>query len=187
MITLANLDLDELRRNYVRLYYFGLGFIQLKLNESERLHFYSPRLPAITEDPHTHRYGFLSRILKGELTNHVYGVKTFGNVSPLGTHTIAYESCNPNVKADGDAFQADVKLIDSTTYGPGESYVVTDDMFHSVEPGPKGCITYLLRTNYKARFAQVARQNGDAQVCPFSRQVPEEELWTIMRELVESV
>lgn len=35
------LDINYLKSNNKRLYYFGLGFIQLVLNKHERLHFYS--------------------------------------------------------------------------------------------------------------------------------------------------
>src|SRR5271170_5939334 len=98
MITsIKDIDLKALKKNHARLYYFGLGFIQLKINEWERLHFYSAKLPPITEDIHNHRYGFLSRILKGKLGNHVFDISDVAN--PDGKHLLVNESCNPEIKA----------------------------------------------------------------------------------------
>ena len=93
MRTVKDIDLETLRRNHVRLYYFGLGFIQLKLDEVRRLHFYSARLPPITEDVHNHRYGFLSRVLAGRLTNRVYAL------GQGESHVLVNETCNPDIKA----------------------------------------------------------------------------------------
>ena len=51
--------------------YFGLGFIQCKINQHERVHIYHPDLMPIVnieEEIHNHRYDFESTILMGKLT-----------------------------------------------------------------------------------------------------------------------
>ena len=177
-----DIDLDELRKNYARLYYFGLGFIQLKLNDVERLHFYSSKLPVITEEPHNHRYGFLSRVLKGEITNNVWTTGIPGEKD--GNYLMVSESCNPDIKAPPVETPVFAMPMDSLTYHPGESYIMTQDMYHTVQA--KECITHLIRTHKTANFAFVLREKGKPAVCPFSKKIPEGELWEIMKEMVES-
>lgn len=42
------LNLAWLKANHRTIHYFGLGFIQLKLDESRRMHFYVPSLKPTT-------------------------------------------------------------------------------------------------------------------------------------------
>ena len=56
-------------------HYFGLGFIQCKINQYERIHVYHPDLMPIVnieEEVHNHRYDFESKILMGKIKNKKY-------------------------------------------------------------------------------------------------------------------
>lgn len=174
---LSEINIDELKKNYVRLYYFGLGFIQLKIDERWRLHFYSQFLPQITEDIHNHRYDFSSRILKGSIVNILWQEKT-GN-----THLMVNESCNPDIAAPKLNKVCGVEKISMKTYKVGDRYSMKDSMFHQVFANH--CITLLDRTDYKKEFAQVVLPQGKESVCPFSKKVDETELWKIMKEMTE--
>ncbi len=176
MLELRDLDLYSLRG--CKLHYFGLGFIQIKLNDTERLHFYDPRLPGITglEEVHDHRYGFISYILKGSLTNRLYGL----NLSD--THVVSSVSCDPQVSAPLDSRRTGLVEYAVHTYTEGQSYVMTADMYHRVEA--VSCISYLTRTHKTKEFARVIRPERAPVVCPFSKQVPEEELWEIVGEML---
>lgn len=181
--TIGDINLESLKKNHARLYYFGLGFIQLKINELERLHFYSPKLPAITEDPHNHRYGFLSRILKGKLTNHLFSIADIEDPCKA-PYVLVNETCNPDIKAPSKKTYVEMSENRIETYEAGQSYVMTPSMYHRVEA--QDCITYLVRTHYTSECASVALFRGKDPVCPFSKKIPEEELWSIMKEMVKT-
>lgn len=175
--TLDDICIDRLKENHVRLYYFGLGFIQLKLNETWRLHFYSSELPAITEDIHNHRYDFTSRILKGQITNRLF------QVDPGDTHYLVNESCNPDISAPPEKREVTAGNYSVETYSEGESYRMLSDWYHTVEA--KNCITLLERGGYKAEFAQVVLPKDKESVCPFSKKIPEKQLWEIIRAMLQ--
>lgn len=163
------------------MYYFGLGFIQLKIDDTYRLHFYSPELPPITEDIHNHRYDFYSRILKGSLTNYRYSI---ANGSDF---IMSNESCNPDIDAPANKKFCNAALASQNTYTGDKSYAdksyrVAHDEFHRVEA--TNCITLLSRSDYKKEFAQVVVPRNKESVCPFSKQIPEKRLWEIIENMI---
>lgn len=171
-----DIDLGYIKTNNVRLYYFGLGFIQLKLNDTFRLHFYSEELPPITEDIHNHRYDFTSQILKGNITNYIY------SISNGSDYLITNESCNPDIQAPPEKKFCNAALAAQKTFSQGDKYSVTHDEFHRVEAA--NCITLLSRGGYKKEFAQVVYPTAQDPVCPFSKKIPDGELWRIIEEML---
>ena len=169
-------DIDWLKQNHERLYYFGLGFIQLKINDTYRLHFYSPELPPIVEDIHNHRYDFVSTVIKGQITNHVYAVLAHPDM--VETHIMRNESCNPDIDAPQSEAPCSIKLISSSTIFQGGSYEMKEHMFHRVEANY--CVTLLRRGPYTKEFAQVITPADKTPVCPFSQKIPEPRLWEII-------
>jgi len=173
---LKDFNLEELRSNHARIYYFGLGFIQLKLNEEYRLHFYTPELPAFTDDVHNHRYHFFSKILSGYITNNLY------EVVPGDSHIMNNESCNADIKAPKLERPCSVILMSSKTYYAGDLYYMPEDKFHTVQATE--CITLLKRSEYTKEYAQVITPVGRPSICPFSKKIPEDDLWDIIREML---
>jgi len=178
---ISQINLEELKKNHARLYYFGLGFIQLKIDETYRLHFYSPELPSITEDIHNHRYDFTSRILKGRIINRVWEVEE----TKRGEHVIVNESCNPDISAPVLDTPCKAELVEASIYSEGHNYQMKDDMFHQVE-APDGCITLLKRGDYTKEFAQIVLPKGKESVCPFSKKIDDEVLWKIMAAMLNT-
>lgn len=179
---ISEIDIDELKKEHERLYYFGLGFIQLKLNDHWRLHFYARELPPITEDIHNHRYNFTSRILAGSITNFTYTVDTVVDEANA-THVMVNESCNPEVKAPAESTLCKVEIEKASTYFTDQSYRMDYRIFHRVEA--TDCITALSRTPYRQNFAQVVTPIGSPSICPFSKTVPEAHLWEIIEAMLE--
>jgi len=173
------LNVDWLRANHTMVHYFGLGFIQLKLDDMERMHFYIPGLePTVPmEDVHNHRYNFTSRILKGTLTQYLYTVRQ----DVVGHHELEDVTC-----AEGETpYQHPgvywVTQDSSHTYAAGSSYFISHAQFHKVKP--RGlCITLLDRSLHRKDRAQVARSIGTQPVCPFGKKIPEPELWEHIAE-----
>lgn len=175
---ISDLDIDWLRSNHTRLYYFGLGFIQLKIDEIHRLHFYTPKLPAFNEDIHNHRYDFTSHVIKGNIVNKYYQLAE-GN-----SHLLKNESCNQEIAAPVLDQPCAVVETEAVLYGEGNRYSLTHDVFHTVKaPGP--CITCLTRGDYTKPYAQIVIPKNGGGACPFSQEVAEDRLWEIIAEMLD--
>lgn len=174
------LNLDYLKSNYTRIYYFGLGFIQVVLNKYERIHFYTDELPTTNEDPHNHRYNFKSTILKGEFTNIKYQLVN-GD-----THILKNESCNANVELNNNVeIPVGIETVSSKTYVEGDSYYMFYNDFHGVA-FKNNTITHLKRTDIITDYAQVLYKKGVEEICPFSNKIEEEKLWIIIDKIINS-
>jgi hypothetical protein len=171
---------EYLRANHSMIHYFGLGFIQLKLNDRERMHFYIPGLEPIVpeEDVHNHRYDFQSTILRGRLTQELWSPHR----SAEGTHVIEEVTCEEGVAAERTPGIFILEMDSSHTYVEGSSYMVSHRQFHKVRPGSEGCITLIERSGYKKNLAQVVKPIDGDSICPFSRKIPEDELWGLVRK-----
>lgn len=173
-------DIDWLKGHHSMIHYFGLGFIQLKLDETERMHFYIPGLEPIVpeEDVHNHRYDFQSTILRGQLTQELWTPR----LSTSGTHVIEEVTCEEGMEGTRSPGHFILEMDSSHTYREGSSYMISHRQFHKVRPGPEGCVTLLERSGYKKNLAQIVKPTNGESVCPFSRKIPEEELWELVRK-----
>ena len=92
-------DIDWLKKNAESIHYFGLGFIQVKINFPNRIHFYTTQLDKTVqeEEIHNHRYNFKSQILKGRFTQTIF---TANKTDLSYTHYMTQESCNENDKTE---------------------------------------------------------------------------------------
>jgi hypothetical protein len=175
--SVKDIDLDKLRANHTRLYYFGLGFIQLKIDETYRLHFYSSEVPVITDEIHNHRYHFHSKVLQGELTNFWYTI-TDGD-----SHIMVNESCNAEIEAPKLDKPCHAFLNQIETYRAGDMYYLSEEAFHRVNTS-SNCITLLKRSDYTKQFAQIVLPVGHNSICPFSKQIPKDELWEMIKRML---
>lgn len=171
------LDFGWLKANHQMIHYFGLGFIQLKINNYTRMHFYHPTLkPIVAEGVHNHRYSFGSLILKGELKQSI-----FAKV-PGDTHICEQESCKEGACVEAAGTPCGLEFLVHNQYREGSQYTINHSTFHQVE-SPFG-ITLLNRTEYKKELAEVIRPVGAEKVCPFSHKVEEDKLWDIVKEML---
>ncbi len=171
------LDINYLKENNTRIYYFGLGFIQIVLNKYERIHFYTDELPTTNEDIHNHRYNFTSTILKGKFRNDKY------KLISGDTHILKNESCNVDKELENNvSLTVSVELTESKEYKQGDSYDMFYNEFHAVDY-TGDTITYLERTDIITDYAQVVYRKDSEEVCPFSNKVDVDKLW----EIVESI
>ncbi len=106
----------------------GLGFIQVPLDGDYRLHIWDKDLPRRKNiehsEVHNHRFGFISRVLKGSITNHSYNVNCPGQFikynHPTGTR--GEHGNRPWVEQSGT--YAPIPSSPPQTYLPGERYRV---------------------------------------------------------------
>lgn len=172
-------DYDWLRANHKMVHYFGLGFIQLKIDDSRRMHFYTSELPPITpeEDVHNHRYNFVSHILKGRFYQELF--KTVDG----STHTLEKESCQAGVDVPHEGTSCGLVQMSRHHYTAGDSYWLHHDTFHRVSA--ENCITFVERSEYQKELAEVIRAIDSPKICPFSQKVPEENLWEIIERMLK--
>lgn len=159
------LDVDWIIKNAIYIHYFGLGFIQVKLNNwHERVHFYSDQLPITVgeEEIHNHRYNFESIIIKGTLQNIIYEIQ---DIVPA-THILSDESCDSKIKLKSEPTPVSIIEVHNKILNSGDTYPMDHTWFHTVKS--KNAITYLQRSMYKKDHAQVIRPIGADLICPFS-------------------
>ena len=172
----------SLKENCTMIHYFGLGFIQVKLGDRYRMHFYTDRLPAITndEDIHNHRYDFTSSIFHGSFTQDIF-MLVDGD-----THVLSEESCKEGVEAVTSPKPCGVQKLITQYFARGSSYWISHETFHRVNASD--AITFLDRGDVIAKEnALVARAVNAPKVCPFAKKVPEPELWEIIEGMLSSI
>lgn len=174
------LNIDFLKTNCQRLYFFGLGFIQLKLNDSERVHFYTTAFQKTTvaEEIHNHRYDFESTILQGTLVQEIFSC----SLDDQGDSWITKETCNPAIKKEFERQRCSTKLLQRQTFCLGSSYWTDHNTLHRAESN--NAITYLKRGPYMKDEADVVYPMNLVPTCPFSVKVSDEELWEVIRSMI---
>lgn len=179
--TIHEVTLESLKKNCTLIHYFGLGFIQIKLGDMWRIHVYTDKLPAIVdeEDVHNHRYDFKSRILHGTFKQELF------EVIAGDTHTLEDESCKKDGGSINPPRPCSLKKLFAQEMRQGSEYVIERDTYHRVSS--KNAITLLERSVVEKEFAQVIREKDGLKICPFSKVVPEDELWGIVEDILAEV
>lgn len=172
------LDIDYLKANNQRLYYFGLGFIQLVLNKNERIHFYNRELTVTNEEIHNHRYNFTSYILKGTFLNTKY------QLIKGDDYILKNESCNKNIKVNDININVSVKKEETKIYTLNDSYDMFYNEFHTVA-AVDNTITYLNRGDIIMDNAQVLYPKNSNVVCPFETKISDNDLWDLIYNTIK--
>lgn len=175
------LDLEWLKAHAKQVHFFGLGFIQVKIDEKWRVHFYTKKWNATTkpEDIHNHRYSFRSLILKGTLKQETFTVEK----SIAGDCTITKETCNPRNKTEFPKEACFVIPSQTHTMVAPSFYTTESETFHRV--ASDDAVTLIERFPYEYDEAEVVYLSGEELVCPFSVKVPTEELWAEVERMLK--
>jgi hypothetical protein len=183
----ADSVLKQLQNRSQRAYFFGLGFIQVVINQELRCHFYHPSLPGFLdpEEPHDHRYSFRSTVLGGSLLNNVW------EIDEGDEYRVDYEICKPpgaeDVEAEPpDSFHAGARFMGRFLTESGSGYFMQRDVFHTVEPIGI-TVTLLERGPVQKEFARILRKEDAEPVCPYSKPIEEAKLWDIVKECLGSL
>lgn len=173
------LKIDKLRESGATPTWFGLGFIQLKMDDRHRMHFWHPELPssgAYDEEWHDHRYSFNSHVLVGSIRNEI----GFSAPNPKGEFS-EFEVC---CEGGGATFKqkVDVHYLTEFETRAGETYFLQQDALHKV--WANRCVTlqtrYLSSVKDKARVVATKFNSPN----PFDANLPEAQLWEIIEDLV---
>lgn len=114
----------------------GLGFIQVVLPGNQRLHVWHPELPrrACYEHSsiHNHRFGFVSRVLKGTLVN-VHIEIELARYGSHGSHVIISHNGPRSPRGGRESFPvAHCNVYESSReeYQPGQQYSIPMGAYH---------------------------------------------------------
>lgn len=172
------ISIKELKEDYQMIHFFGLGFVQLKINDTFRYHFYHPSINSFMHDEevHNHRYNFKSEILAGQLEEDLYQFLPH----PDGQYILEFETCSPTQKAPEHTEVGELNFIKKNIHVKGNIYERLKTDFHKVRTN--FCITKLTREISREDFAKVIRQKDHDKICPFGRPMNEEECWKLVED-----
>lgn len=180
---IQDITISDLKKRCTKIHYFGLGFIQIKLGDRQRLHVYTKELPPIVneEEIHDHRYDFRSLVLHGNFHQELF-IRTKGS-----EYVEEYETCTEikEFSTDrGDDKQSNYNVIKTGEqwFSTGSSYYISSDCLHRVSSDE--AITLLSRGGYTKTRACVLRKNTDTKICPFSKRIDEDTLWSIVETVL---
>lgn len=170
--------IEYLKDNNTGIYYFGLGFIQVKIGDDVRYNFYHPELtPCFVkgEEIHTHPYDFESHILKGCLEEFLY------NVTPTGDGD--WEMCSIDCKGTNTKlFPCNVDIDNLLFHIQGQSYERSYATLHSVVANVPTVTKLTKKLRYGKAFALMP--NGKDCCSPFISYESEERCWEVVEEIL---
>lgn len=180
------LDSQFLRQLGVTPYYFGLGFIQIKLDQTWRLHVWTPDWPTIPgaeSELHNHRYDFYSHVLRGAL-RHELAVLAPETDQPDQHLEMIAVSCKPGRSEEPQSMGVrGVNLVGDFEVVAGGHYQLGHAAFHRSFPiGPT--VTLVQRGNFVAEDALVLREPNTPSHCPFSIEKTTQECWKKVDEIL---
>lgn len=182
-----DLSLSSLKACGAIPHYFGLGFIQLKIDDERRLHFWVPDWPVIPGSEieiHNHRYEFTSTILRGALDQVVYRIPKLEPAPFEGAMEVAEVSCKPGISEAPQVVGFAVPEIKGAyRIGAGSHYSLSPDDFH-VATSIGSTITEVRRGPVVRDKARVIRPVGAASTCPFSLDKGEAACWDKIAEML---
>lgn len=174
------LDIDFLRASGAEPQFF-LDFIQLKLDDRFRMHFWHQDLPAYgaEEELHDHRYDFVSRVLVGQTTHEEW----YFTENPDGDMEIIEKSCQPGSEVPArQVAVGNVKCGGTYTMARGSQYHFPNDRFHRIRTAR--CVTLLERGEIVKDVARIIKPKGAGDFCPFERKIEPKKLWEVIEDLL---
>lgn len=180
------LDLDYLKSFNKKPQWFGLGFIQLKLDATRRLHFWDPTLAELVNEAelHDHRYDFTSTVLAGSINHIVYEFTE----TPEGDHQLCEVFCQPEKSAAPRVLKTGIITeTERHTFTAGDSYTFKQGQFH--QGVSARAVTYLERGKIMCDTARIIRPTSEAEnwLCPFTTKLTEAEAWASIETILKTL
>lgn len=174
------LDVNTLKTMGVTPHYFGLGFIQIKLNDTWRLHVWVtdwPTIPGAETEIHDHRYDFQAHVLAGALHHEIYITEAPHPTLQAGDFEISRTNCQPGSDPGStEEGYARALPIGVFTAVAGTRYQLNQTALHVAWPIGT-TVTLMERGPTTKDMATVLRIPGEQATCPFSLTRSESECW----------
>lgn len=171
---------DYLKSNHVLIQFFGLGFIQVKVDDITRYHFYNISvLPTVGfEEVHNHRYPFVSEVLHGEIIQYFY-VPVRGD-----KYYLKQSNCKEGSVPEYSDKIYDLRYDGKMVVTAGNGYMLTTYRYHRVVA--TDCITKVTRHPIVLDKASIfVKEQSD--YCPYQSDYTEDELWAIVYKMSSSI
>jgi len=126
---LETVTVDYLKSFGVEPHYMGLGVVKLPITPMNSFHFYCDQTEQICDDPHTHRFGFTSTLVKGSMENLVYEARASDKETP---YVLEYGQCEPN--ANMEIIQRNIEPLITGRFitTQGSSYTLDSKCIHRI-------------------------------------------------------
>lgn len=174
--------LDYLQKYCRKIHFFGLGFIQIKINDTLRFHFYTGKLENVVDSIHTHRYNFESWVLKGFLHQEVFQPIAYNEGCRGKPHTLDSVSCQEGGDSkSGKLLWTPMRVFEGTLKA-GSRYTLPSMTYHRVKSD--FAITKVEVGSRISEYASVLRPVGEEPKCPFSKVIPVDTLWEIVEDML---
>lgn len=158
---------DYLKENSDSVLEFGLGFIQVKI-QNVNYNFYTDKVCKFTdhESPHSHQQDFISEIIHGELREKLYSVYS-GDVK-------AFCGCGDTDKVIEDTYEYKEEQV--LTYSSGDLYVRCKEDFHTVE-ALNNTVTKVVKFGNKVNAIVIGEKSK------YNTSLSKNDLWNIVKEI----
>ena len=152
----------------------GNGILRIRLQDDLYLHIYDPRIPRqkVRTDIHDHRFGFISKILQGELTQIKYNV-TLGPTGDVRYRLAEVDGQVENGLMLTNKYE-ELIVIEKQTFRAGEEYILHPQEIHQVF-SPGLTITLLKKTEYSGIEPRIFIPEGQTPDNDFDNS--EKNLW----------
>ncbi|MEE8608946.1 MAG: hypothetical protein V3S55_15185 [Nitrospiraceae bacterium] len=169
----------------------GLGFLQIKLGGSQRLHIWHPDLPRRScfkhSQVHNHRFNFSSTVLKGMQINDTFAV--FEDETNATHRAYLHEGARG---ASGNRPWIPREMlwlghVSRELVDEGETYHMLNEVFHSTTPGGDGRVATLMTKTFEGVIggARSLCEVGTKPDVDFNRtQMSTDDMWTVVREVL---
>jgi len=172
------ITIDELRQLGGYAHYMGLGVIKYVFRKNRAYHFWSDLAPAIVEDIHEHRFGFTSKVVKGELKNYIYDVV---GQDPNSSLQVERGECVSGAERIIEVPNANIVEMCTFTTVEGKAYTIAYDTLHRVECVTPKVITLLDKNlPFQQENPRFVTDANNPSVCAFSQPKSEKECWEII-------
>lgn len=171
-------------------FFFGLGFIKLKLGpryDHGSLHFYNTFLSEnktiSDEEWHDHRYDFHSDILRGVIIQE----ECCFNEGPLPLYDCFEVSCQKGIPLPSrPASSGNISCINRQRLVAGSSYELSSGTFHKISTNEPTITFFQPGPQLKAVSRVLTPFGISLGVCPYESQFSSDDCWDIIKRCLEA-
>lgn len=167
--------------NEVEPVFFDLGFIECKISDKERIHFYHPELKIpvnALDNVRNHRYDFVGKVLRGHLQNKIYNFFD----GKHNTHYKLSELFTNDIK-NGKKNLGYLNLFSDLNHQVNETYAMHNMYFNKIEAN--FCITQLKCTADKKDTIDIVYPIASNFIEPLKRSLSKQDCLAIIKECIE--
>lgn len=167
------LTVETLKNKAISIKEFGIGFIQIKLDNIQYINLYTDKVPLFSNSnaPHNHQEDFISRILSGAIVETMYDVFEGENGQS------AFCGCGNTDSIITEKYSYIVKSIN--IHSQDEIYYRAKEDFHSVIAS-ENTITLVTKVNPDNNHDAIIIANKSE----YNTKHTKEELWSIVEQML---